>query len=89
MLFFPLINVKMPTIVGILTYMSRKNFMLSGVEHEKSFITSGLGFRSEFQLLVTMDTGYFIQLIYLICQCRLISPYKASSYKGRVPIGMY
>ena len=27
--FFPLINVKMPTIVGILTFMSRKNFMLS------------------------------------------------------------
>ena len=40
MLFFPLINVKMPTIVGILTFMSRKNFMLSLVEHEKSFITS-------------------------------------------------
>ena len=31
----------MPTIVGILTFMSRKNFMLSWVEHEKSFITSG------------------------------------------------
>ena len=29
MLFFPLINVKMPTIVGILTFMSWKNFMLS------------------------------------------------------------
>ena len=29
MLFFPLINVKMPTTVGILTFMSRKNFMLS------------------------------------------------------------
>ena len=29
MLFFPLIIVKMPTIVGILTFMSRKNFMLS------------------------------------------------------------
>ena len=29
MLFFPLINVKMPTVVGILTLMSRKNFMLS------------------------------------------------------------
>ena len=29
MLFFPLINVTMPTIVGILTFMSRKNFMLS------------------------------------------------------------
>ena len=26
MLFFPLINVKMPTIVGILTFMSRKKF---------------------------------------------------------------
>ena len=29
MLFFLLINVKVPTIVGILTFMSRKNFMLS------------------------------------------------------------
>ena len=36
-----LINVKMPTIVGILTFMSRINFMLSCVECEKSFITSG------------------------------------------------
>ena len=39
-----LINVKMPTIVGILTFMSRINFVLSLVEHEKSFVTSGLGF---------------------------------------------
>ena len=29
MLFFQLINVKMPTIVGILTFMSRKKFMLN------------------------------------------------------------
>ena len=29
MLFFLLINVKMPTLVGILTFMSKKNFMLS------------------------------------------------------------
>ena len=36
-----LINVKMPTIVGILSFMSRINFMLSSVEYEKSFITSG------------------------------------------------
>ena len=28
-LFFLLINVKMPTTVGILTFMGRKNFMLS------------------------------------------------------------
>ena len=41
MLFFLLINVKMPTIVGILTFMSRKDFILSGVEHGKSFITLG------------------------------------------------
>ena len=45
--FIRLINVKMPTIVkmpiivGILTFMSRINFMpLSRVEHEKRFITS-------------------------------------------------
>ena len=39
--FIMLINVKMPTIVGILTFMSRINFVLSRVEHGKSFITSG------------------------------------------------
>ena len=33
---------KMPTIVDIFIYISRENFMLSSVEHEKSFITSGL-----------------------------------------------
>ena len=37
-----LINIKMLTIVGILTFMSRLNFVLS-FEHEKSFITSGPG----------------------------------------------
>ena len=35
-----LINVEMPTIVGILAFMSMINFMLSIVEHEKCFITS-------------------------------------------------
>ena len=34
--FILLINVKMPTFVGILTFMSRINFMLSWVEHEQS-----------------------------------------------------
>ena len=34
-----LISVKMPTIVGILTFMSRMNFMLSSVEHEKEIET--------------------------------------------------
>ena len=41
MLFFLLIDVKMPTIDGIFTFMSRNYFMLSLVEHEKIFITSG------------------------------------------------
>ena len=31
---------KMPTKVGIFIFISRENFMLSWVEHEKSFITS-------------------------------------------------
>ena len=44
-LFIMLINVKMPTIVGILTFISMINFVLSLVEHEKSFITSGPEFK--------------------------------------------
>ena len=32
------INVKMPTIVGILTFMSRINFMLSSAENEKKIL---------------------------------------------------
>ena len=39
--FIMLIVVKMPTFVGILTFMSRINFVLSQVEHGKSFITTG------------------------------------------------
>ena len=35
MKFFLLINVKMPTIVGILTFMSRKNSILGLSESEK------------------------------------------------------
>ena len=37
--FFLLINVKMPTIVGILTFRSRKNSILSLSESEKSWIS--------------------------------------------------
>ena len=45
--FILLINVKMPTVVGILTFMSRIKFMLSLVEHEKSFITPGPGLKCQ------------------------------------------
>ena len=45
---FLLINVKMSTIVDIFTFMSKENFMLTRVEHEKSFITSGLADLSQY-----------------------------------------
>ena len=41
MLFSLFKNVKMPTIIGILTFISRKNFMLIWVEHEKNFYNLG------------------------------------------------
>ena len=34
-------NMKMPAVVGIFIFVSIENFMLIGVEHEKSFITLG------------------------------------------------
>ena len=43
MLFSPLINVKMPTTVGMFTFMSRKKIILSRVKHEKCFISTGPG----------------------------------------------
>ena len=36
-----LMNMKMPTIVVIFIFISRENFMLSSVEHDKCFTTSG------------------------------------------------
>ena len=41
-IFIILLNVKMPTFVGILTFMSMINFILSLVELEKGYITSSL-----------------------------------------------
>ena len=60
--FIMLINVKMPTIVGVLTFMSRINFMLSRVEHGKSFITSGP---------VCYDTSHSCTR-HIITQCALL-----------------
>ena len=39
--FILLINIKMPTAVYILIFISKINFMLNWVEHEKCFMTSG------------------------------------------------
>ena len=41
MKFFLLINIKMLTIVGILIFINRKNFMLNWVEYEKKFYDLG------------------------------------------------
>ena len=46
MKFSLLINIKMPTIVGIFIFISRENFMLGRVEHEESFIILGPGLGS-------------------------------------------
>ena len=39
------INLKISLILAILIFMSNLYFMLSGVEHENSFITSGPGMK--------------------------------------------
>ena len=46
----------MTTIIGIITFMSRKHFMLGLVEHEKRFITSRPGYST-------------ILLVKLSCKC--------------------
>ena len=67
MLFSPLINVKMPTIVGILTFMSKKNFVLSWVEHEKSFITSGPEWSNYLDFVILM-----LPLLWTCCAALLL-----------------
>ena len=60
---FLLIIVKMPTIVGILTFMTVENFMLSWVEHENSFITLGPG---RVVLIVTYSIVIYTFFLYTI-----------------------
>ena len=49
-----LVNGKMSTTVDILTFMSRINFMLSWVEHKKSFITKGLDIQNIWAQIVNI-----------------------------------
>ena len=59
--FIMLINVQMPTIVGIFTFMSRIIFVLSWVEHETSFITSGPDLIDKVRIQwVLHNLGYFL-----------------------------
>ena len=68
MIFFPLINVKMPTIVGILTLMSKKTSCSAEFEHEKSFITSEAGFNCEwFQFYLFIYLHVFFVFLFFFC----------------------
>ena len=64
--FIMLINVKMPTIVGILTFMSRINFLLSLVEHEKSFITSGPGLLLMLIYRIVTSLNYAVNFVFCL-----------------------
>ena len=57
-----LINDKMPTVVGILTFMSRINFDLSWVEHERSLITSGPEDRFSYHHCILRVPGTLIRI---------------------------
>ena len=62
---------KMPTIVDTFIIISRENFMLSWIEHEKSFITSGpdqtarmLGAHVRKLMVVSAETARGVPKIY-------------------------
>ena len=62
--FIMLIYVKMPTSVGILTFMSRINFVLSWVVHGKRFITSEPGL---FDIFSKQYTNFTIHILLNFC----------------------
>ena len=64
-----LINFKMPTIVGILTFMGMINFMLSWVEHKKSFYYLGARcFCEEADFSLTPNLDYFTPTLWFWLQ---------------------
>ena len=60
MLFFLLINVTMSTIVGILTFYEQEKFMLSCVQHENIFITSGPNLVAKYIWQVSVLFAYIL-----------------------------
>ena len=86
MLFFMLMNVKMPIIVGILTFMSRKIPCSVELSMKKSFI----------KFYVFIDSGHVEQLSMLLRWILVISQTDLSKYPliskikfGHVPIFLY
>ena len=70
--FIMLINFKMPTVVGILTFMSMINFFFSWVEHEKSFMTSEPDYCSCFSISINMILFKYIEYIIMMIKIQLI-----------------
>ena len=61
---------KMPTIVGILTFMSRINFVLGWVEHEKSFIGMEPGVCALLSFsIITLRKKELVSLCVCVCVC--------------------
>ena len=60
--FIMLINVKMPTIVGLLTFISRIIFVLCLVEYEQSFITSGPGLAESHLQQTDLSSAHVLHL---------------------------
>ena len=52
---YPAKNVKMPTIVGILTFMSKMNFKLIRLEHERVIVTSRACLKISYMILTTLS----------------------------------
>ena len=64
---FLLINMKMPTIVGIFTFISGENFMFSQVEHEKKNVYN-LGAKNYSNIHVVNHSMVELLLLFLfIC----------------------
>ena len=82
-----LINVKMPTIVAILTLMSWISFMLSWVEYEKSCITSGSS--PVWTFIEDVCAYIYDEKAYknLVCIMSLFAHFPIVSYQPRTPLG--
>ena len=71
--------------VGIFIFISGENFMLSWVEHEKSFITSGPDHNKRMWRLIWIFVGYtwpkvhFLKLLRIRCHYRLVSYWQRDS----------
>ena len=82
-----LINVKMPTIVGILTFMSRKILCSAELSMKKSFITSEPGLKIIIiGYFIFFFTGEIIHMMLRLCMKTAACPRDGAerSYRGWV-----